>query len=443
MADTVLAGTRIRDLRVGRGIRQITLAAMCDISPSYLNLIEHNRRRIGGALLNRIAGALDTDPSVLSGGAEAGLTTALVAAAEAHREAGPEQDRADELAGRFPGWARLIAAQYGEARQLEQIVERLDDRLAHDPFLSASIHTVLSNVTAIRSASAILASDEVIEPEWQSRFHRNIYEDSQRLADATETLVEYLDTEDKSGRPGTLPQEEVDTWLSGLGWCVKELEADPGADIEGIVSTSGLAGETARHLARRFLKTYAADVFAVPGSDIRSAIAHTRDPMQLATDLKVSLPTVFRRLTALDAHLPADQMPFGLVGCDGSGTFVFRKPIPGFDMPRYGGACPLWPLFQALRQPMIPIQQALVAGGRDMRRFQACAVSEMAQPEGPAGPAIVTGWMLVVPIVRGGAGEDGHRVGISCRICPEIDCLARREPTVFESMVPAGMPNVL
>ena len=208
MPKSVLAGTRIRDLRTGRGMRQIALAATCGISPSYLNLIEHNRRRIGGALLNRIADALETDPSALSGGAAATMTSALDAAAEAHRDTRPERDRTDELVSRFPGWARLIEAQYSEARRLEQIVERLDDRLTHDPFLSASIHTVLSNVTAIRSASAILASGEKVEPEWQARFHRNIYEDSQRLADATETLVEYLDAEDNEGHSGSLQQED-------------------------------------------------------------------------------------------------------------------------------------------------------------------------------------------------------------------------------------------
>ncbi|NNE80617.1 MAG: DUF2083 domain-containing protein [Silicimonas sp.] len=432
MPKSVLAGTRIRDLRTGRGMRQIALAATCGISPSYLNLIEHNRRRIGGALLNRIADALETDPSALSGGAAATMTSALDAAAEAHRDTRPERDRADELVSRFPGWARLIEAQYSEARRLEQIVERLDDRLTHDPFLSASIHTVLSNVTAIRSASAILASGEKVEPEWQARFHRNIYEDSQRLADATETLVEYLDAEDNEGHSGSLPQEDVEYWLTDRNWVVTELEADPGADIEAIVKGSDhLGSDAARHIARQFLRQYAADVFAVPSVPLKEAVAETLDPIRIATRLGVSLPTIFRRLSTLDADLPGDGMPFGLVGCDGSGTLVFRKPIAGFDLPRYGGACPLWPLFQALRQPMTPLQHVLEVSGRDERRFQTCAVSELGHPGGLSGPVVVTGWMLITPMAQIPDHVVSQPVGTSCRICPEADCMARREPTVF------------
>ena len=54
-------------------------------------------------------------------------------------------DRAD-LSG-----ASLVAAQARRIASLERTVEQLDDRLTHDPFLSASLHEVLSTVTAIRS----------------------------------------------------------------------------------------------------------------------------------------------------------------------------------------------------------------------------------------------------------------------------------------------------
>ena len=50
-----LIGPRIRDRRRQLGITQAGLAARVDISASYLNLIEGNKRNIGGALLRRIA----------------------------------------------------------------------------------------------------------------------------------------------------------------------------------------------------------------------------------------------------------------------------------------------------------------------------------------------------------------------------------------------------
>ncbi len=432
MARSVLAGSRIRDYRIGRGLRQADLAKACGISPSYLNLIEHNRRRIGGALLVRIARSLGAEPAILSEGAESALTTALDAAAGAYPDTNAERERAEEMAGRFPGWARLIERQYREARRLEQVIERLDDRLTHDPFLSASMHSVLSSVTAIRSASAILANGENIEPEWQARFHRNIYEDSQRLADATEGLVAYLDAGDSEGRAATLPQEEVEVWLAGQDWRVDALEENPDADVAQLIGTpEGPATPAGRALAVRALARYADDVRALPADRLAAAMEASDEPSRLASVLGVPLATLYRRLASLPAALCPDGMPWGLVACDGSGTLIFRKPLPGFDVPRYGAACPLWPLFRALQRPMAPIRERLAVTGREEGVFDAEAISDIAYPAGFDGPAVVEAWMLLRVRLPGDDAGPALKVGASCRICSVSDCPARREPSVF------------
>ncbi|MDE0347397.1 MAG: helix-turn-helix transcriptional regulator, partial [Boseongicola sp.] len=235
MSRSLRAGTRIRNSRMTLGMKQAELARSCGISASYLNLIEHNRRRIGGSLLLRIAEALGADPSAIGEGAESALLASLDSAADKHDEVAAERDRADELASRFPGWARLIRAQFRENTRLELVVERLDDRLTHDPFLSASMHNVLTSVTAIRSASGILAGGDPVEPEWQRRFARNIHEDSQRLADATESLVGYLEAEADDRGTGSLPQDEVEQWLITRGWTIDELERDAAFPIAAIM----------------------------------------------------------------------------------------------------------------------------------------------------------------------------------------------------------------
>ncbi|CAN0603602.1 unnamed protein product, partial [Ectocarpus sp. 12 AP-2014] len=119
MARQARIGARIRAKRGDLGLRQADLARTCGISPSYLNLIEHERRRIGGALLVRIAGALGIEPELLSDGAETALTTALRAAADGHGASNPEVERLDEFAARFPGWAQTIEAQHGEVERLQ------------------------------------------------------------------------------------------------------------------------------------------------------------------------------------------------------------------------------------------------------------------------------------------------------------------------------------
>jgi transcriptional regulator with XRE-family HTH domain len=103
-----LTGTRIRDRRLLIGMKQSALAQAAGISPSYLNLIEHNRRRIGGKLLIGLARALGVEPGVLSDGADATIHDTLRAAADGlgDRARGAETDRIDDLAARFPGLDR-------------------------------------------------------------------------------------------------------------------------------------------------------------------------------------------------------------------------------------------------------------------------------------------------------------------------------------------------
>lgn len=432
MDRALLTGSRIRSYRIDKGLRQAALAEKCEISPSYLNLIEHNRRKIGGTLLVKIADALDVSPNVLSEGAGAALTSALVAVADAIPQAGAEAARVEEFAGRFPGWAKLIDVQQSEIRRLEEIVEQLGDRMTHDPFLSASMHSVLSSVTAIRSASAILAKGEKIEPEWESRFHRNIYEDSQRLAETTETLVTYLDADPTHSADATLPQDEVDLWLEHLNWRCEALEENPDADIDAVIEASeALQSTAARQIARRILRRYARDVAAVPYAALRDVVAKTHDPLELSQFFGTDLPCIFRRLSTLAPMDCPGAQAFGLVACDGSGTLIFRKPAPGFSLPRFSAACPLWTLFQALQRPMAPVAQSVTMTGREAANFDTTAISNILYPEGFGGPAVVEAWMLIQP--RDFAGDQPHvPVGTSCRVCSVSGCVARREPSVIE-----------
>ena len=60
-------GPRIRAMRMSKGLSQQKLAQLAGISPSYLNLIEHDRRRIGGSVLGAIAEALGVSTAQAGG----------------------------------------------------------------------------------------------------------------------------------------------------------------------------------------------------------------------------------------------------------------------------------------------------------------------------------------------------------------------------------------
>ena len=144
MSENVSVGSRIRERRVTIGLKQADLAAKVGISASYLNLIEHNRRRIAGKLLLQLGEALGIDPQLLSEGAQASIVARLRESAAYYGETVGDDGSAADFAARYPAWAQLVIDLDRKVRQLEQTVDGLSDRLSHDPHLATSLHEVLT-----------------------------------------------------------------------------------------------------------------------------------------------------------------------------------------------------------------------------------------------------------------------------------------------------------
>lgn len=427
MARSALTGSRIRERRTLGGVKQADLARAVGVSASYLNLIEHNRRRIGDALLKRIAAALGVEAAVLTEGAEAALVDALrdAAAVVEGEPAGepPELARIEEFVGRFPGWAGLLARRHGRVALLERTVEALSDRMAHDPALSAVLHEVLSALTGVRSAAAILADTEDLEPEWRTRFQANLGADADRLAAGAGALVRYLDGPVGTETALASPSEEVERWLALRGGHLPEVE-EGGAAAAAHLAAAEFASPIARQIAGGWFARYAADAARLPLAPFRAALAKAAgDPAVVAARFGVDLAAVLRRM----ASMPAVE-GLGLVICDGAGAITFRRPAEGFALPRFGAGCALWPLYQALARPLVPLRAVVEMAGRSPRRFLTYAVCQPLHPAGFDAPQVLEATMLILPAPLEG---DAAPVGPTCRLCPRDGCLARREPSIL------------
>ncbi len=431
MARNALSGSRIRERRMSLKIRQADLARSVGISASYLNLIEHNRRRIAGKLLLDIAQELQVDASQLSEGTEAVLLEQLsdVADAQLSTTVDPELDRAEEFAGRFPGWAQRLVAQKQKIEALERTVETLTDRLTHDPFLSTSLHEVLSAVTAIRSTSSILLEGEELDPKWQARFHSNIFEDSQRLAQTSQELVQYLDDGADDQSNNMTAHEELDAFLAENKFHFADIEH--GKEIETVIAgQTSLVSETSIDMAGAFLRQYQEDVASLPLDQFLAAAQEVDfDPVVLARVLSAPLPTVFRRLAFLPPDM--DVPKFGLAVCDASGTLKLRKPVGAFTVPRFGAACPLWPLFQAIMTPHVPLKSTIALPTDMNSSFHTYAFGDATIATGYDAPRQINAYMLLRETDTIMDRQAAQSVGISCRICPKGDCTARREPSIL------------
>ncbi len=426
MARDTLTGSRIRERRSISGLRQADLARQVGISASYLNLIEHNRRRIGGKLLLDIAAALGVEPATLSEGAEAALLSALREAAADSGVKGVETDRADEFAGRFPGWAEVLASAQRRVASLERTVETLSDRLTHDPHLAASLHEVLSTAAAIRSTASILAESDELDVVWRDRFHKNLNQDSLRLAQSSKALVGYLDDTEGSDVGRGIPREEVEAFLTEHGYHFEALEQGTASVDEIIAGTEALSSGAARHIAAGVLARYAADARVMPLAEFEGTLKEVGvDPFQLQRVFGVGLDTIFRRLAAVP-----DRSDIGLLVCDASGSILFRKPIEGFAIPRFGSGCPLWPVFKALSRPMQPVHRRVEQHGCSAAQFDCFAVAHPVDPIGFDEDPRFHATMLIRPADVAEA-QEFTRVGATCRVCALDACRARREPSIL------------
>ncbi len=204
-------GFRISNRRKSLRISQAALARLVGISASYLNLIENNKRDVGGALLNRIAAQLDIGIDDLAGRAEQKLLQDLEEAfADPMLESLPFQpDERRELVAQYPASAAALARLHRAYAAARTNADAFADRLRSDPLLSQLLHQVLSGITAIRSSAEILADVPDLGEGERARFVAAIGRESVALTDVARNLIGQFDVSSQHQR-GVSAAREID-----------------------------------------------------------------------------------------------------------------------------------------------------------------------------------------------------------------------------------------
>ena len=464
MVDAIL-GPRIRQRRREVGITQADLARRIGISPSYLNLIEWNKRRIAGSLLRRTADALELSLDELSNVAEERLLDSLdeIAHLPSLQSLDIEAARASELVGRFPGWARGVAALARSERDAVSRAETLSDRLSNDPFLSETVHRMLTRIAAIRSASEILTAYPDITPERRDRFDRIIAEEIRVLSDVGEALASYLEKAEDTDRVLT-PLDEVEALFDANENQFQPLEThaedlhdqlmDPhpvsrrqvseaiAKDrllpiIDDILTDQQFAKTSAALArARQSLLDYAVGAILMPmGRFSERARELKYDIEALAESFSVEVPAVCHRLAALPR---GDGTPrFGYLRANAAGTIIEMLKLDGLAVPRYAAACPLWVLYRAQQSPEAVIRQrALFPSGA---RFIFVARARHQGATGFGKPRHYLTDMIAMredeaqmTVYAPDPAVPVEEVGPSCRLCPRTTCAHRVEDPFSE-----------
>jgi predicted transcriptional regulator/transcriptional regulator with XRE-family HTH domain len=204
-------GFRISNRRKSLKISQASLARSLGISASYLNLIENNKRDIGGALLNRVAAQLDIDIDELAGRTEQKLLQDLEEAfADPMVESLPfRPDERRELVAQYPASAAALARMHRAYAGAVSNADAYADRLRSDPLLSQLLHQILSGVTAIRSSAEILEDTTDLDDAERQRFVAAIGRETRALSDVARNLIGQFDTSSQISR-SVSPAREID-----------------------------------------------------------------------------------------------------------------------------------------------------------------------------------------------------------------------------------------
>jgi predicted transcriptional regulator/transcriptional regulator with XRE-family HTH domain len=247
-------GLRISSRRRALGVSQAELARRAGISASYLNLIERNKRSVGGSLLLRIAEHLRIEVGELSGESEHRLIAELeeALADPAIEAAALGVPSARDLVAQQPATAMAIARLHRAYLSAAANADDFADRLRSDPLLAQLLHRILSGITAVRSSAEILEDTADLDEAERGRFVGSIARETRGLTDVVRSLIGQFERE-AEGRRAVSPIRELDDLIFERDNYFAALEV-VAADLRGEIERHGPYGEAtlAALLERRF-----------------------------------------------------------------------------------------------------------------------------------------------------------------------------------------------
>ena len=453
-----ILGTRIRERRKELKITQASLAKNLNISASYLNLIEHNKRTIGGSLLLNVANQLKLEINELEDASARRLHTELeeIAHIPYLQSLEIEHSRCGELIGRFPGWSRALQVLARSERDSTAKALSFADRLMQDRYLVNGMQKILGGLAAVRSAGEILVEFSDISKTKRERFQDIIALESRRLTDIVESIASYLEKPaDIEGN--STPTEAAESLFEERKNRFEEIEnrvnvlvdktthQDSSAPFQPDLSIND---KTLKRVIHKIIDNYPKLNTELAKQETEKALANytnyaTAAPMErflpiaqaleydieaIAKQLSLSIETVCHRLTALPK---SDEIPrFGYLLSNASGMVIQTRNIPTLLIPRFSPACPLWVVFRAQQSPETLIRQRVLFPNGD--GFVFVARARLHGETGFGKPRHYLSDMLVM--TESSAKQTVYSpdqsvyyepVGVSCRSCIRKNCQHR------------------
>ena len=442
----IFAGPRLRTLRATRGLKQAEMAARMGISVSYLSQLESDDRPLTAALLELLARDFPLDWQGFEEDAATRRFAALREAAADPLFAAPlSAEQLARIAEQQPALADQFVqlhAAYRNAGQRLQIVDeaigadhlggsRLPWEEVRDWFHNAGNYVELLDRAAEQLGDRLRGPQTSPPKEALELYLRNALTVSLGYA----TTAGLRDYDAEMGHLIIDPAQPSESQRFQLAHQVAALALR--AEISTVIEEAGLRTAAARQLLSVGLANYAAGALLMPYEKFRAEAREVRhDIDRLCQRFGVSFEQACHRLSTLQRP-GARGLPFFFCRVDMAGNITKRHSATRLQFARFGGACPLWVVHEAVAIPdRILVQLAETPDGvRYVSMAKGLVKPSGSYDRAPRRYAVALG--CEVDHAREFIYADGldltssrtaTRIGMSCRICPRADCDQRAFP---------------
>ncbi len=457
-ATKLFIGPRFRRIRRQLALSQTQMAEELGVSPSYVNLIEHNQRPVTAQILLKMAEAYDIDLRDLAAADKDRFFIELneVFSDPLFRQLElPKQELRDlvELCPDAANAVQRLYRAYVEARRGESMAAaRLAGRDETASFEANPVERVRDLIEANRNHfPALEVAAERLRDELDAPSHELLRALSERLRERHGILVRTLPVDVMRDTLRRYVRHRRQLLLSELldaAGCVFQVafqlalaEAKP--LIDEIIAASGEVDDPARRLYRISLANYFAAAVIMPyGRFQETAESLSYDMALLAHRFGAGFEQVCHRLTTLQRP-NARGIPFFMLRVDRAGNVSKRFSSGTFPFSKFGGTCPLWNVHATFETPDRLVTQIveLPDGARYFSIAQ--TVHRAIAPYGQPRPRYAIGLgcelkyaaRLVYSAGLSLEKAEATPIGVNCRLCERTNCGQRAEPPLTRPLM--------
>jgi predicted transcriptional regulator/DNA-binding XRE family transcriptional regulator len=447
-------GTKVRALRRRAQMSQVELARHLGISPSYLNMIEHDRRSLSARLLLELARVFSLDLQSFAADDDSHLLDDLTEVV-----GDPLLDRLDlgvsdvrELLQHHPTMGRALLTLYHALQGAREALESLAEQLApvEDPSRMSHYRQPPEEVTDLiqRHGNYFEELEEGAAELWRGPLRAR--------ADLSTALMETLEQRHgiqveirKVGEmPGVLRRFDPERRLLSLSEVLRRGSRNFHlAFVLGLLTQSPvydrlcdnpiLTTDESRAMCRISVGNYFAAALLMPYALFLEAAETERYDIEvLGHRFRTSFEQICHRLTTLRKP-DAEGIPFHMLRTDIAGNVSKRFSASGMRFARFSGGCPKWKVFSAFLTPgrfclgltRMPDGTAFFEVARTIEKESRGYAAK--QPILAIGLGCETRYAKRM-VYADGLDVDNLAaatpIGVTCRLCDRMDCEQRAFP---------------